>query len=239
MSSQKVDNSSVVLYNQDYVCSIAELAAETAVSNVLQRMLHLQAENLDNPIHQQEELSLNGGNEMPSKIHQRVTLPNGQTAWCNGPTISAAIANLLSSYVANYVQKPLSKTALKDYAEHWYNTYHAPKVKPNTACNTRTYLTKYIYPILGQKMLDEITFDDVQEVFTSMSSKSASTAAKIKITLHKIFANALEDNLVNKNIIESDRYTLPTRKEKRKALTRADVRDIENNMYRIHKEDRL
>ena len=230
-----VDEDSNLLYNKDQVCKIAEQAATIAIKNVL----NLQAAYIENQIRQEEEQLENGDENMPSKIHQRVSLPNGEHVWCNGTTLSAAIANLLSAYLPEMKNTSTNKQTFQEYAEYWYNTYHKPKVKPNTAGNTRTYLNKYIYPYIGEITLDKISFKNIQEIFTSMNDKAASTASTVRITLHAVFANALEDGLVQKNIIDSDRYVLPTRKDKRNALSRREFNDIAANIRRIPQDDRL
>ena len=231
-----IDEQPQILYNEDRVSKIAEQAAETAVAKV---MLRMQSMYIENQTRQEEEQHINGDVNMPSKIHQRVSLPNGEHVWCNGATLSAAIANVLAAYLPEMSKTPENEQTFQEYAEYWYSTYHKPKVKTNTAVNTRTYLNKYIYPCIGNILLHKISFKDIQEIFTSMNDKSASTAAKVKITLHAVFSNALEDGLLQKNIMDSDRYVLPTRKDKRKALTRREFNDIASNLYRIPEDDRL
>ena len=96
---------------------------------------------------------------MARKKYQ-VELPNGNMVWFTGETISEAINNGLKKYGAAYfdgVQPASSLPTFKRYAEKWFPLYHVPKVKPNTANNTRIILQRHIYPALGGMRLDEIT----------------------------------------------------------------------------------
>ena len=177
---------------------------------------------------------------MSSKYRQRVTLPSGNEVWCCGQTIPDLIAIAIKKTLeASKEEKQATIPDFFTYAEHWYDTYHKPKVKYNTALNTRTYLNKYIYPHIKTLPINKVTFDNVQAIFSAMVNKAASTVDKVKITLNKIFENAKEDGYVNKNIMDSDRYVLSTKKVKRCALTMPEVKDIINHLPDLLPNDRL
>ena len=161
------------------------------------------------------------------RIRQRVTLPNGEKAWCTGKTLGEAIENLLLRYNAVNTVTESKLPTLKEYADRWFSLYHEKKVKPNTAKNTRGYLDNYIYPAFGDKRLDEITADDVQALFNSMSEKAESTVDKIKVTLNHILRKAYAtDHLIDWNVMAADDYVISKIVTERKALTPIEALDV-------------
>ena len=220
------------LYTKDDLEHVAQLAAIKAV----EQMMHAPA-NLDNSI--SGTVNVPERTEEMAHIKQRITLPNGKTVWCTGENLGEAISNLLSRLsVAEPEQKQQAPT-LKEYGEKWFSMYHVEKVKWNTAQNTRTYLDKHIFPILGQKRLNEITFDDIQSVFNAMSDKARSTVEKVQIVLNQIMKNALEDGYVEKNVMASSRYVISKKVQKREALSVTTTESIVKQLDKLEGRDKL
>lgn len=241
MDQNNLDTQAPLLYNEAQACEIAEQAAAKAVQHVMQSLALPQAAILDTRIRLSDELSQKGDDSMSTRIRQRVQLPNGETVWCTGSTLAVAISNLLSRCMTAMPPEPDLQPSpmFQEYADHWFQTYHAPKVRPNTANNTKTLLKLHIYPYIADKELFRVTHDDVQKIFTAMSGKARSTANKVKIVLNEIFSNAKEDGYVRSNIVNSDRYVLPTAKTKRKAVDRQTLKDIIAQLPKLRKQDRL
>lgn len=197
--------------------------------------------NLDNGKASMSDYAMDEGDCDMARKTYCVTLPNGTKVWPSGNTVSDAFHSFAENYGHMYSGSRTGKKApiLIEYAERWFEMYHKPKVKPSTANNTRIVLEKHIYPAIGRMHMDEITFDDVQRLFSDTMNLAESTHDKIKIYLGKIFKNAMEDGIIMKNIMDSERYVLSKKKESRKALTLAETEDIIRNLSKLNDIDRL
>ena len=172
----------------------------------------------------------------------QVELPDGRNVWFTGETISEAISNGMKKYADAYGSTtPQSSTlpTFKQYAENWFPLYHVPKVKPNTANNTRIILRRHIYPMLGHLHLDEITPDEIQAFFNTKMHLCRSTVQKMKIVLHQVFQSAIEDGYVQRNPAASSRLTIGKRVTIRKALPLTSVDDIVQQLPKLNEADRL
>lgn len=173
-----------------------------------------------------------------TRIKQRVTLPDGTKAWCTGSNLAEALQNFVDKHCMQ--QKLDNQTPLfKVYAEKWYRLYHKTRVGYKTAKNTASYLKNHIYPVVGQKHLDEVTHDDVQSIFDSMADKGRSTVHNVHIILNQILGNAVEDGLLTRNIARSNRYVKSKKVITRQALTREDAQDILAHLDKLEERDRL
>lgn len=174
-----------------------------------------------------------------AKHRFHVKLPNGEKVWLIGDTISEAFCAGFEKYAA--LQPPQKKKkcpTLRSYGEKWYRLYHQPKVKRNTANNTRILLEKHIFPVLGARRINELTFDDIQAFYNSKAELSRSTNQKLQIVLGAIFRNALEDGLIERNIMLSSRYVMSKRRVTRNCLTQGDAADILRQVEQLSEGDR-
>lgn len=174
-----------------------------------------------------------------AKHRFHVKLPTGEKVWLIGNTISEAFCAGFEKYAA--LQPPQKKKkcpTLRSYGEKWYRLYHQPKVKRNTANNTRILLEKHIFPVLGARRINELTFDDIQAFYNSKAELSRSTNQKLQITLGAIFRNALEDGLIERNIMLSSRYVMSKRRVTRNCLTQGDAADILRQVEQLSEGDR-
>lgn len=174
-----------------------------------------------------------------ARFKAKITLENGEIVYCSGKNISDAFNKLLQKYTNGAPETPKKQTPLlHDYGEKWFALYHKPKVGYNTAKNARTALDKHIYPYIGDKMLHEVTHDDIQMVFSSMSNYAASTVDKVKIILNQLFSNAVEDKLISSNVMASKRYILSTKVTERIPLTPEQAQKIVEQSSRLETVDR-
>ena len=227
-----VDTCNESLYTKDELEEVAKMTA----SAVVQELLHSNV-NLDNSI--SEIIDVPERTNDMARIKQRVVLPNGQTVWCTGDTIGDAITNLISHIAINNNPPKRATPTLQEYGDKWYHLYHIKKVKWNTAQNTRIYLDKHIYPIIGEKHLDEITFDDIQSVFNSMDSLARSTVEKVQIVLNQIMKNAIEDGYIEKNVMSSSRYVLSKKVKQREALSISSAQDVIRQLDTLESNDKI
>lgn len=197
---------------------------------------------LDNYIRNDGDVPCSKGEIDMANTRQKfhITLPNGEKVWLTGNTISDAFCSGLAKYGGQFSvpTSPKDIPNLMDYGEKWFQLYHQPNVKPNTAKNTHSLLKKHIYPALGSKTLDRITFDDIQAFYNSKKSLSRSTNEKLRIALTAIFNNAMEDGLIKLNVMSSSRYTISKKRTKRDALSRSDAVDILRQVPLLKTEDR-
>lgn len=173
-----------------------------------------------------------------TRIKQRVTLPDGTKVWCTGNTLSEALQRLIDNhFIQQKTANPLP--LFKDYADKWYELYHKTRVGFKTAKNTTSYLKNHIYPIVGDKHLDEVTHDDIQRIFDSMANHGQSTVHNVHIILNQILSNAVEDGLLTRNIAHSNRYVKSKTVVMRQALSREAAMDILRNLDKLDERDRL
>lgn len=174
-----------------------------------------------------------------AKHRFHVTLPDGKKVWLTGDTISDAFCAGLEKY-AMPILPPKKKTCptFRAYGEKWFCLYHQPKVKPNTANNTRILLYRHLYPALGARRLNEMTFDDIQALYNAKAALSHSTNQKLHIVLGAIFRNAFEDGLIEKNIMLSSRYVISKRQVIRNSLTQGDAADILRQVVDLNEGDK-
>ena len=174
-----------------------------------------------------------------SRFKAKITLPNGEIVNCTGKTISDAFANLLAKCTNGLVSQQAVSQSLKEYGDNWFKTYHVPKVKPNTAMQTKLHLEKHIYPYIGNKPLNQITHDDVQMLFNNMNSYAQSSVKKVRITLNQIMKNAVEDGIISTNVMNSDRYVISKKVTKRNALSKQQALSIIAQLDNLEEDERL
>lgn len=173
-----------------------------------------------------------------AKHRFHVKLPNGEKVWLTGNTISEAFCSGFEKYAMPEPPPKKGKCpTLRSYGEKWFRLYHQPKVKRNTANNTRILLEKHIFPALGSRRMDELTFDDIQAFYNSKAMLSRSTNQKLQIALGAIFRNALEDGLIEKNIMLSSRYVMSKHRSIRNCLTQQDAEHILMQVEQLNASD--
>ena len=127
----------------------------------------------------------------------------------------------------------------KQYAEQWWKLYKLPKLRHTTRTTYRNLLDNHILPYFGKMRLEEIGTNTIQTFYNQNSGKSKSTVRQMSILLHQIFDMAMEDGHMKLNPTKSKRLALPTRKQKREALTANDVKDILENLDKLEVQERI
>lgn len=96
------------------------------------------------------------------------------------------------------------KHSFRAYADRWFVVFSKPNVANVTALTYERQLTRYIYPVLGEMNLEDITPADVQRVFNHIADDAKQeTKNKVKIVLNQIFKMAIDDGLILKNPLQS------------------------------------
>lgn len=164
----------------------------------------MRSPNLDNRIalvpqlESEESMPLN-----KSKIRRPIVL-NGVKVWVSGDSEQEYAENLLrlAGYRSSMAEG--EKHLFRDYAENWFNVFSKPNISEVTAITYERQLRNHIYPVIGNKFLEEITVADVQSVFNRMGDEvKKETKNKAKIVLSQIFKMAYEDRLISRNPMQS------------------------------------
>jgi integrase len=138
-------------------------------------------------------------------------------------------------------QKESENHVFSDYAWNWYHTYSAPNVESSTATTYKRQLTLHLIPFFGDMSIEDITTDDVQRFFNSMSGAKA-TKNKAKEVLNQVLETAIEDGFIQKNPLKSKRLkitgkaskpTVPYSVEQMRYLVQ-HIEDIESPVDRAY-----
>lgn len=135
------------------------------------------------------------------KIRREMTL-NGVKVWITADTEQEYADKLLQ--LAGAGQSTGTKHRFRDYAENWFEVFSRPNVAKVTELTYRRQLERHIYPILGNRTLEEIVPADIQRIFNSMPNDARQqTKNKVKIVLSQVFKMALDDGIITRNPLES------------------------------------
>lgn len=199
--------------------------------------------NLDNGISGNNEALSDEGTAM-SRKRFKITLPTGETAWITGKTDSEAFANGIRQYAYLYLPQqtmiPVECPTIQEYGCKWLTTYYLPRQKTaHGKKNAEAIFKNHILPFFGGYKLNEVKHDIVQAFYNSKMDLSASTADKIRIQLNMMFKSAIEDEYIDKNVMDSDRYILPTKKTERQPLTEEEFQQMVDALPQMKESDRL
>jgi len=125
------------------------------------------------------------------------------------------------------------------YAEEWYQTFKAGRIKPTTAYNYRLILENHLYRKWAGIPLNQITTKDIQDFLNERKSLAEKTLLEMKIMIKSILESAYRDGIIQKNPAADSRIVIPSRKKTiRKALEVGDIRDITGSLYKLDEMDR-
>lgn len=178
-------------YTRNQVEEIAEAAARKAISSML---------NLGNcisPDASESDIDMSRNN---SKIRRRFDY-KGSSVWICADSEKEYADKLLALLGGQNIERPQEQKHLfKDYAKNWYEKFSKPNIARNTAITYERQLKNNIYPILGQKYIEDITVDDIQTLFNSFKNGTKKeTKTKTKTVLIQIFKKAYEDQVIHRN----------------------------------------
>lgn len=199
---------------------------------------HQAPEHLDNRIDQSDIPPSEGDTTMAKyKINQPVII-NGEKRW-----ITANSMQEFTDKITKLLGAPQDrgKHPFEEYAWNWYNTYSAPNVETATATTYKRQIRLYLIPAFDGLAVEDITVDDVQQLFNSMTGAKA-TKDKARMVLNQILDAAVEDKLISSNPLKSRRLkitgkaskaTPPYTVEQMRYLVQhiGDVRKTEDRMF--------
>lgn len=137
--------------------------------------------------------------------------------------------------------KKLKKTMLLgEWAEFWYETYAKPYLKTSTLVSYNGYINNHIKPYIGNIRLCDINASILQQFFNDRykhgncreygnfkgSGLSAKTLHNMRNMLHEMIDDALKNNLVVCNYVETIRLPKLTKNEHRILTPKEEARLI-------------
>ena len=141
-----------------------------------------------------------------AKITRTVTI-NGVKHWIRASTEQEYADKLLKLVSTQGTASEHSKHLFADYAMTWFKTYSKSNIETVTATTYKRQLTLHLLPAFSGLTVEDITTDDVQRLFNSMSGSKA-TKDKAKMVLNQILDAAVEDGLIPKSPLKSKRIKI-------------------------------
>lgn len=162
----------------------------------LKRSLHF-----DNRKENSDYTPFQGDDEM-AKINRTVQI-NGKKHFIRANTEQEyvdKIEKLLGNQTA--FSTPANKHDFGEYAQNWFDVYSKPNIEKATATTYQRQLTRYLKPFFAGKSIEDISPDDVQQLFNSMQG-AKTTKDKTKMVLNQILESAIEDGYLSRNPLKS------------------------------------
>ena len=154
-------------------------------------------------------------------------------------------AGLLGDYVLRGeetgVVKPVEKIPFKAVAERWYKVYKEDNetLKPSTKADYRRMLDKVIYPVLGDKGIDEITTTQLQEMLNEHRDMASTSQTKLLITLRQVFDVAIQEQLITVNPAKGKLTKTGAVKKDGRSLTKEEWLHVQECLPDMQEPDRL
>lgn len=143
---------------------------------------------------------------MAKRIKREITI-NGAKRWVTGANeqeYAEKLVQLMQEQTTTIQHVAVEeKHRFEDYAYKWFETFSKPNVEKVTAITYERQLRLHICPVLGEMSVEDIKPFDVQSVFNRMGDTAKETKQKVKIVLNMIFEQAVEDELLRRNPLES------------------------------------
>ena len=139
--------------------------------------------------------------------------------WVGGNTQDERNDNIVKTYIqcgriAEFLPDSIEITAknskpirsghcFSDYAENWFMVFAKPNIELSTALTYRRQLDLYWLPAFKEKCIEDIKASDVQDVLNNMGDVSKDTKKKAMQVINMILSQAVEDDIVQKNVSKS------------------------------------
>ena len=201
-----VDNNAHLPYTPQQIEGAIQIGVQYAVNALLSNT------NLDNERGSPDfGVSQQGDEDMPKRLKERVEI-NGKEKWVTGYTrqdlYDSYITLLVNAGVIEYVDDDDDIPLLRDYMGEYYGTFRKNQAG-NTTINRERIIDNHIYPAWGDRRIDKIKTSDLQRWFDDLSKTYAhETLLKIKNTMNPVFDAAVEDEILTRNPLRSNRLEI-------------------------------
>ena len=138
-------------------------------------------------------------------------------------------------------RKAPKKITFKSVAERWFKVYKEDNValKPSTREDYRRLLDKVVYPVLGEKPIDEITTTHIQEMLNGYRDMAITTQTRLIVTLRQIFNMAVEEELIKTNPAKGKLTKTGIEKKDGRALSKEEWLGVQSILPDMKEADRL
>ncbi len=169
------------------------------------------SQHLDNCIEVPDYMPCTKGEQnMTYKINRKIII-NGKKTWIRANSEQEYAEKLVNGIADNHTSD--IKHSFKDYALNWFEVYAKPNIATVTAVTYQRQLSLYLIPAFEDLNIEDITVDDVQQLFNSMDTAKA-TKDKVRIVLNQILNAAVEDEFISRNPIKSNRLKITGKESK-------------------------
>lgn len=173
---------------------------------------------------------------MGTSIRRKVRI-NGEERWIRAASEQEYVNKIVELCTAAKAKTPVVKHNFGEYASKWFSLYSKPNIEKATAETYHRQLENIILPELGSKSFDEITVDDLQELFNGMLG-AKSSKYKVRLVLNMIFNAAIEDGIISWNPLQSRKIRITGEESKTtKPYTVEQMRFLVSSLDKIQNED--
>ena len=155
-----------------------------------------------------------GASDMAKRHKQRVRIGTDEKGaaiykWADGHTIEELNDNIVRLYIEHgllrkfldshpniVILDPKAKKdcpTFREYANQWYKKYKEQKLRTTSDSGYKSAFRLHLFPFFGDKRLDEIPTDFIQEFVNAKADLSYSTVHSMLILFKQIMASAFED----------------------------------------------
>ena len=201
------------MYNENEVARIAQMAAVMAVNQIMNADPYAAGQYLDNSMsalaYTREESECTMPNNR-AKIRRHIQI-NGETRWIsanNEQDYAEQLLRLVSPVNEAEAVCP-QKHVLKEYMGKWFESFGFNHDDPDGSTNqsNRRALRLYIYPLLGEKNIEDITAADVQEMINMIGGAKESKKKPLGL-LKRMLDYAVEQRVIPNNPAKSSMIRL-------------------------------
>ena len=143
-----------------------------------------------------------GDDNMATKINRVVSI-NGERRWIHANS-EQEYANKLEEL---FRSTKTEKHNFKEYALNWFELYSKPNIDQTTSITYKRQLDTHLFPVFGDRAIEDITTDDLQRFFNQMPGIKA-TKEKTRMVLNMVLESALEDGIISRNPLKSKRLKI-------------------------------
>ncbi len=182
---------------------------------------------------------------MPRKQY-KITLPDGETLWLSGRTVSEAFLDGWERYTSK-AECEITCITVNEFVETVYKPTFFPTLKPKTKYNYEKYLNLNIIPFLGNYPMNEVKVDTIQQFFNWMSTAgergrkknlNKSTIERIRGLTSRIFRIAIEMGYIHETPFKNTLLRINAEEgSHHNALDDEEICIIENSIASLEDEE--
>ena len=149
--------------------------------------------------------------ELPKQLKERVQIGTDEYGkpiykWASGTSkqdLLISVAKLLCES-GQLDERPVAKEKhlFTEYAQHWFEVFKKPTLRPLTAQNYLQQLNRHLCPAFGEMFIEDITPEAVQGFFNARKHLAQETQQKQMNILRMILDMAVEDGLIRLNPVK-------------------------------------